>query len=102
MNQCLSTRKALGPVDQNNLDLARKCLRLVRDIAERGAESWDPADVGYAIQELTQVLHERTGDEDRVFEPIPANEIEGLEALHEELQWVDGFSRDMCCQKRCN
>jgi hypothetical protein len=61
-----------------SVDLARKCLALIRDIAEWGALSWDPADVGYALQELSQVLLERTGTEDRVFEPVPANEKEAL------------------------
>ena len=50
---------------QLQVEVARKCLGLIRDIAKRGAASWDPADVGYALQELSQVLLERTGIEDR-------------------------------------
>ncbi len=34
---------------QLQVEVARKCLGLIRDIAERGAASWDPADVGYAL-----------------------------------------------------
>src|SRR5262249_42506088 len=60
-----------------NLDLAKKCLALIRDVAARGACSEDPGLIGYALQELTQVLLERTGIEDRLFEPVPANNIEG-------------------------
>jgi hypothetical protein len=52
-----------------NLDLAKKCLALIRDVAARGACSEDPGLIGYALQELTQVLLERTGIEDRLFEP---------------------------------
>ena len=55
--------------EQKNTELARRCLALIRDIAERGASLWDPEDVGYALQELSQVLLERLGIQDRVFEP---------------------------------
>jgi hypothetical protein len=86
----------------SNLETARNCLRLIRDIAERGAASWDPADVGYALQELRQVIVESAGFEDRLFEPVPANEIPDLGPLHEELEWVNDFSHDMCARKLCN
>ena len=85
-----------------NLDLARKCLTLIRDIAERGAMSWDPEAVGYALQELSQVLLERTGTEDRIFEPVAAGEIPDLAALYVELEWVNGFSQEFCASHRCN
>jgi hypothetical protein len=52
--------------DGRNVKLARKCLGLIRDIADRGAMSWDPEIVGYALQELSQVLLERTRTEDRI------------------------------------
>jgi hypothetical protein len=85
-----------------NLDLARKCLGLIRDIADRGASSWDPEIVGYALQELSQVLLERTGTEDRIFEPVAAGEIPYLAALYVELEWVNGFSQEFCASHRCN
>jgi len=85
-----------------NVEKARKCLGLIRDIAERGALSWDPDDVGYALQELSQVLLERTGTEDRSFEPVPAGEIEDLAALYVELQWVDRISQDMSVGHGCH
>ena len=85
-----------------NLDLARKCLSLIRDIADRGAMSWDPETVGYALQELSQVLLERTGTEDRIFEPVAAGEIPDLAALYVELEWVNGFSQEFCASHRCN
>ena len=50
--------------------------------------SWDPERVGYAVQELSQVLLERTDTEERVFEPVPADELGNLEKTLEELQWV--------------
>jgi hypothetical protein len=30
------------PLEQKNIELARRCLVLIRDIAERGASSWGP------------------------------------------------------------
>ena len=87
---------------QLQVEVARRCLGLIRDIAERGAASWDPADVGYALQELSQVLLERTGIEDRKFEPAPANEIPSLDQLYLELQWVDDFSQDLSARKLYN
>ena len=86
----------------SNLETARYCLRLIRDIADRGTASWDSADVGYALQELRQVLIETVGVEDRRYEPVPANEIADLDQLCAELQWVDQASRDMCGKKLCN
>ena len=83
----------------NNVELARKCLTMIRDIAERGALSWDPNIVGWALQELTQVLVERTGEQDRLFEPVTAGEIDDLPALYEELTWVEAFSQDFTAHK---
>jgi hypothetical protein len=85
-----------------NVEKARQCLALIRDIADRGASSWDANVVGYALQELSQVLLERTGEDERSFEPIPADEISGLDELRVELEWVDGFSREMSVGQRCN
>jgi hypothetical protein len=85
-----------------NVELARKCLGLIRYIADRGASSWDPEAVGYALQELSQVLLERTGTGDRIFEPVLANEIGDLAALCVELQWVDASTQDFSVGHRCN
>ena len=89
-------------LNDRNLEMARKCLSLIRDIAERGASSWDPGDVGYALQELSQVLLERTGTEDILFWPVPADEIEGLAALYEELDFVDSGSQSLYAIHGCN
>jgi len=48
-------------VGADNIAMAKKCLELIRDIAERGARSHNPENIGHALQELTQVLFERTG-----------------------------------------
>jgi hypothetical protein len=85
-----------------NVELARKCLDLTRDIADPGASCWDPEAVGYALQELSQVLLERTGTGDRIFEPVPADEIADLAALCVELRWVDRSTQDLCVGHRCN
>ena len=82
-------------VGESNLTLAKKCLVLIRDIAARGAKSNDPGHVGYALEELSQVLLERTGTQQRYFEPVPADQINGLEALKEELDIVDCSSQDL-------
>lgn len=91
--------------NSGNVELARKCLRLIRDIADRCASSSDTEVVGYGLEELSQVLLERTGTEGRVFEPIPAEAISRLAALHEELEIVNIFSQDLCAgaiRARCN
>ncbi len=80
---------------QKNIDLARQCLAKIRDIAERGVFAEDPDQVGFALQELSQVLIERTGRVEREFEPIPADQIFGLEKLLEELEFVDSGSESM-------
>src|ERR1022692_3708835 len=55
---------------RTNLELAQKCLLAIRDNADRAVRSLDPEIMGYAIQELTQVLLERTGNDERLFEPV--------------------------------
>ena len=91
MKQETSTR----PVRADKKEMARRCLSLISEIASRGARSRDPEQIGYALQELTQVLLERTGQDDRVFEPIPADQIKGLAKLYEELDFVNGCSQDL-------
>jgi hypothetical protein len=96
----MQTRNSTN-LSSERLELARKCLRLIRDIAKRGASSCNADDVGYALQELSQVLQERTGMEDRLFEPIPADQIGNLRALYIELEFVDCVSQDLCAAHRC-
>ena len=83
------------PVNESNLEQARKCLSLISSIAKRGACSQNPDNVGYALQELTQVLLERTGKEERVFEPMPGGQIPNLPWLYTELDFVEGCSQDL-------
>jgi hypothetical protein len=80
----------------NRIETARHCLRLFRDIADRGAASADSANVGYAFQEQRQIVVESAGAEDRLFEPVPPNEIVDLEPLLTELQFVDDSLQNMC------
>jgi hypothetical protein len=68
---------------------------LISDIAKRGAHSQDPAQVGFALQELSQVLVERTGTEETLFEPMPPNQMTDLERLLEELNFVDSGSQSL-------
>ena len=77
-----------------NLKSAKTCLALIRDIAARAATSNNPEHIGYALQELSQVFLERTGTQTRYFEPVPADQINGQEALKAELDWVDCSSQD--------
>ena len=76
------------------IELAKKCLRLIGRLAERGARSRNPANVGYVIQELSQVLMERTGTQDRIFEPVDADQLHDLTRLYGELDFVDVCSSD--------
>jgi hypothetical protein len=76
-------------------ELAQKCLIAIRDIADRAVHSLDPKQMGYAIQELTQVLVERTGSDKRLFEPVSVEQLNDLPKLYAELDFVDGCSQDM-------
>jgi hypothetical protein len=78
-----------------NIELAKSCLRRISDIAARGARSQDPNNVGYALQELTQALFERTGSGERLFEPVPAECIQNLDKLRGELEFIDSCSQSM-------
>jgi hypothetical protein len=82
------------------IEKARACLGKIRDIADRGMRAADPANVGYALQELTQVLCERTGDEERYFEPVDADQIGDLDHLWEELEFVNGCSQGLDAGER--
>jgi hypothetical protein len=79
---------------QDRIELAKKCLRLIGRIAERGARSQNPEIIGYALQELSQVLLERTGTRDTIFEPVRADQIDDLTWLYGELDFVDVCSSD--------
>jgi hypothetical protein len=80
----------------NRIETARHCLRLIRDIADRGVTSSNPANGGYALQELRQVGVESAGAMDRLFEPVPASEIMNLEPLLTKLEWVDDSLQEIC------
>src|SRR5258708_31716327 len=80
---------------EDRIELAKKCLRLIGRIAERCARSHNPAIIGYAIQELSQVLLERTGAQNRVFEPVDADQLHDPTRVHTELDWVEGSSSDL-------
>jgi hypothetical protein len=84
---------------EDRIELAKKCLRLIGRIAERCARSQNPEIIGYALQELSQVLLERTGTEDRIFEPVRADQIRDLTQLYTELDWVDVSSSDLMSPK---
>jgi hypothetical protein len=73
---------------RKRIELARSCLAMISRIAVGGACSENPDHIGYALEELSQVLFERTGCEDRAFEPIPADQIDNLGKLLEELDFV--------------
>ena len=82
-------------VSESNVAMTRKCLTLICDIAGRGARADDPNHVGYALQELSQVILERTGTERRLFEPASALQMNGLEKLEQELSFVNDCAADM-------
>ena len=84
----------------NNIAMAKKCLELIRDIAERGACSHNPENIVYALQELTQVLFERTGSPDILFEPVSAEKLTDLDRLYTELEFVNGCSQDLTWSRR--
>jgi hypothetical protein len=79
----------------NNIVLARQCLALIAETAARCSSSADPELLGYALQQLSQVLYERTGNDHTIFEVIPADKIGGLQKLYRELDFVNCGSQDM-------
>ncbi len=85
----------------DKIQLAKKCLTLIASIADRGARSENSELIGYALQELTQVLLERTGTEDRLLEPVPAEKIDGLHLLYEELEFVEAGSEGLAARSVC-
>ena len=89
----MKTTRESATVAETKLAQMEKCLTLIEDIAFRAANSKDPGHVVYALQELSQVLIERTGTEQTYF--FPSDQISGLAALQEELEWVDCFSQSM-------
>lgn len=91
----MSYAESIGPARLQN---ARKCLFVIREIADRALSTANEDHLGYALQELTQVLVERTGEQDIRFEPISAAEIPGLPALLEELEFVDSGLQSMIAQ----
>ncbi len=86
--------------DSRNVEVAKQCLRMIRDIADRGANSWNPDHVNYALQELSQVLLERTGTEERYFEPEDTAGLDDLSRLRVELDFVNGLSESMAISDR--
>ena len=85
------------------VDLARKCLLLIGDIAIRGACSLTPDHIGYALRELTQILIERNLNQDGVVQTVSTHQFHNLRWLHAELDVIDSFSQCMetaehdCC-----
>src|SRR4051794_19871698 len=74
----------------DQIELAKQCLSLISHIAAQGATSQDPERIGYALQELSQILLERTGHLERVFELVPADQIAGLQTLFSDLLFFEG------------
>jgi hypothetical protein len=59
------------PESERRLELAGRCLALIRDIADRGAASGNPDLTGYTLHELCHVMFERTGRGDgTLFYPL--------------------------------
>lgn len=91
---------SVRPGGRDSNELARRWLRLISEIASRGARSGDPGQIGYALQELTQVLFERTGQDERVFEPVLPDQIGDLRKLHLELDFVNDAAQDLTASAR--
>ena len=78
------------------VDLARRCLVLIRRIAAYGAISEKPDVVSYALHELRQALRERVGrEDDRLFDHLASYRTCDLAGLLQELGQVDTFAGDL-------
>ena len=85
---------------KQRVDLARRCLVLIRRIAAYGAISETPDVVSYALHELRQALRERVGrEDDRLFDHLASYRNCDLARLLQELGQVDTFAGDLavCC-----
>ena len=84
-----------APIDNAaNILLAQECLMMISNMAARGARSLDPERIGYILQELSQVIGERNGSKDIVFELMPPQRIPDLPHLHAALSFMHGISQD--------
>src|SRR5690242_6183101 len=79
-------RNELENVEPTNIDKARRCFALIREIAEFGAGAWDPNTVGHVLQEFGDAFLRQTGREDPEFHLVPLDEMNGLDVLLAELQ----------------
>ncbi|MFN7992745.1 MAG: hypothetical protein U0Q18_04050 [Bryobacteraceae bacterium] len=73
--------------------LARHCLMLIRSVATQGIISPNSEIVEYALQELSQVLVERTGIEEFVFDLVDSDEIRDLAFYLDRLYHLAQSSR---------
>jgi len=90
----VESRTTTKPIE-GKTDIAKRCLSLIGEIARRGARSSNPEVIGYALQELTQVLFERSGSQERIFEPVAPDRISDLEELFVELASVNDAATSM-------
>ena len=81
--------------EEKNVELGRQCLSLIRDIADRGASSWDPEIAAYLLQELRQVLLEHLGCEDSISPPVSAGLLAELTCLYNQLCLAHYLSEDI-------
>jgi hypothetical protein len=97
-----------------NVGVAKKCMAVIRDTAMLIADSDNPDDIGYALQELHSSLSDYTWREpvlfciedaeeernedidDKRFESIPANP---LEELHQALVRLNSLFTRRCESK---
>jgi hypothetical protein len=83
---------------EQNVELARKGLSLVRDIAERVASAGDGGLVAFAIQKVSPIFAERAGIRERIVDV--AYDLGDLSAVYDDLLFVEGASEDICWAQR--
>jgi hypothetical protein len=84
---------ALEP--RNEMEMAKQCLELIARIAARGAYAHNQEHFIYALQELRQVLLERSGSDERIFDPERLPPMDELRYLRGELAFMDSCSQEL-------
>jgi hypothetical protein len=77
----------------DSTELARKCLRLIRDIAHAGSCAQSPNDVGTALEDVSQIIFERTGIKGQFFAPTSPDCIPDLHTLYDQLKPMEPLAQ---------
>ena len=76
------------------VELTKKCLERIREMAESGVQSSDALHVGHTLIYLTATLTEHATNQEEVEAPDLSDRIAGLHKLESELDMIERVLRD--------